>query len=159
VRRRATAKVKSWRTGFAAVTVAGRPFVPLSPSCNNASTSTVIVEWAPQLAWRPATPLSVTPRDARRPNLEGRAPMTAAREWVRRGGWTDGEPWHLRPVLSPSRLSPSSMSACGVWFSSGEVLAVWSGQAGPPPAADRCPVCDVASGTLRAIDGLPRSGS
>ena len=83
--------------------------------------------------------------------------MTAAREWVRRGGWTDGEPWHLRPVPPPSRRAQSSTAACGTWFTSGEVLAVWSNQAGPPAATDRCPVCQAASGALQAIDGLPRS--
>ena len=84
--------------------------------------------------------------------------MTAAREWVRSGGWKDGQPWHLRPVPPPSRRSRSSTAACGVWYSSGDVLAVWAGDDALPPA-DRCAVCDVASGALDAIGAMPTQAS
>jgi hypothetical protein len=80
--------------------------------------------------------------------------MPAAREWVRRGGWTEGESWHLRPVPPPSRRGRSSTTACGAWFSSGDVLAVWGQQDGPPDA-DRCTICETASGLLEAMGDEP----
>jgi hypothetical protein len=76
--------------------------------------------------------------------------MTAAHEWVRHGGWTDGESWHLRPLPLPSRRARSTTTACGIWFPSGEVLAVWSAEDGPPQA-NRCAVCETAIGLLEAI--------
>ena len=77
--------------------------------------------------------------------------MAGAREWVRRGGWTLGDPWHLRPLPPPSRRAPSTTTACGAWFSSGEVLAIWGEEDGPPQA-DRCNICETASGLLGAMD-------
>lgn len=84
--------------------------------------------------------------------------MADAREWVRRGGWTDGQLWHVRPVPAPSRRPRSSTAGCGVWFSSGDVLAIWGGEEGLPPA-DRCAVCEVASEALQAIDDWPSQAS
>lgn len=80
--------------------------------------------------------------------------MPGAREWVRRGGWAEGQPWHLRPVAPPARRSQSSTAACGMWFSSGDVLALWGDEDGPS-TADRCAVCDAASEALEALDARP----
>jgi len=84
--------------------------------------------------------------------------MAVAREWVRRGGWTEGQLWHLRPVPPPSRRARSSTAGCGLWFSSSDVLAVWGGDEGVP-LADRCAVCEAASRALQAIDPWPTHAS
>lgn len=84
--------------------------------------------------------------------------MTTAREWVRRGGWTDGQPWHLRPVPPPSRRPGSTTAGCGLWFSSGDVVAVWGGEERLPPA-NLCVVCEAASEALQAIEARPSQAS
>ncbi len=80
--------------------------------------------------------------------------MAPAREWVRRGGWTDGQLWHLRPVPPPSRRPRSSTAACGLWFSSGDVVAIWGGEEGLPHT-DRRALCEVAGEALHVIDASP----
>ena len=80
--------------------------------------------------------------------------MAAAREWVRRGGWADGQRWHLRPVPPPARRPRSSTAACGSWFPSGDVVAIWGGEDGLPHT-DRCAVCEVVDEALHVIDVSP----
>lgn len=66
-------------------------------------------------------------------------------------GWLDGRRTLAPPAGAAAFQASTDQHLGGVWFSSGDVLAVWSGQSGPPGAADRCPVCDTADGALQAI--------
>ncbi len=68
-------------------------------------------------------------------------------EWVR----SARESWHVRRLPPPSRRVRSTTALCGVWFPSGERLAVWAAD-GEPSRGGRCGVCATASRLLEAID-------
>ncbi len=73
--------------------------------------------------------------------------MRTGCEWIR----STRESWHVRRLPPPSRRVRSTTALCGVWFPSGEPLAVWAAES-EPSRGGRCGVCATARRLLESFD-------